>query len=79
MVIFLLGVASLLLFDNDLSAPPVEHRILLTCLCSPSVVCVYVCVCIVGICTICVLPLCIVGILQLCMCLWVLPWIHIII
>jgi len=61
-VIFLLGVASLLLFDNDLSAPPVEHRILLTCLCSPSVVCVCVCVCIVGICTICVLPLCIVGI-----------------
>ena len=43
-VIFLLGVASLLLFDNDLSAPPVEHRILLTCLCSPCVVCVCVCV-----------------------------------
>lgn len=59
-VIFLLGVASLLLFDNDLSAPPVEHRILLTCLCSPSIVCV--CMCIVGISTVCVLPLCIVGI-----------------
>ena len=34
MVIFLLGVVSLLLFDNDQSAPPVEHRILLLHVCA---------------------------------------------